>query len=579
MTRRLLSLGLKLGVIPAIVAAMMFAGSVNDRTQPAEAAPIQAYAFNEAHCITLGVAFGGVPGVVGLFNCAGLGNQVAFQTYAGCLAGLRDANGQLFCPNPIPDTDPNYPFQPEPELFTAITAFDDDQIHAGQPYSIIAFVDDDFPVRFTTDRGRFAGPLGQAAGQELICSTTDPDFAGSVDPDCDQDPTTLGDGVVVGKLILDPEDGDDGVVNVNVVQENIGFPIELKVTGPPDEITLAPFGKDTLQTGATPGTPGCGDLANPAITDCEKADPTDCNANLSVEGVLGAAAKAEQTLVVAKALDRNGVEVSGAVIAWYVVDPDGDNTKNGAFSFGDNRLKQGGVIIPQTPTIQTGALGIGFPQFVCGGQTPGELTLEARFDDGSSSSVNFHIYADFEERERITLNVISGPETMTLAAVPPVINCDGLTTSTVTATVLNADGVPVANGVDVSWSVVALGTTSPLKGDTAAGVHSTVVTPLSLPADPATDEPRGVTVIASVIGDDDNPLEVSTIVQCSGAPPPPGTDTGTGDSGGGGGGPISPPDTGTGGQAAAEPAMWVLAALGAGAAVLGVAGGLSRRMN
>jgi hypothetical protein len=261
------------------------------------------------------------------------------------------------------------------------------------------------------------------------------------------------------------------------------------------------------------------------------------------------------------------------------VDQDGDNSRNGSFAFGDNRLNQGGVILPQTPTIDTGALGIGFPQFVCGGNTPGPLTLEARFDDGSSSSVNFHIYADFEERESVTLNVISGPETLTLAAVPPVINCDGVTTSTVTATVLNTEGDPVANGVDVNWSVVALGITSPLKGDTADGVASTVVTPFSLPSDPNSTEPKGVTVIASTIGDDNGPLDASIIVQCAGtAPPPPDTGTG-GDSGGGGGGPITPPDTGTGGQAAASPTIWAVVAIGAAGAALGVAGGLGRRLS
>lgn len=585
MTRRFLSLALKLGVIPAVIAATMFASSFNDRTQPAEASPIQAYAFNEAHCITLGVAFGGVPGVVGLFNCAGLGNQVAFQTYAACLAGLRDANRQLYCPNPVPNTDPNYPFRPEPDLFTSITAFDADQIHAGQPYSIIAFVNDDFPVRFTTDRGRFIGPLGGAAGQELICSTTDPDFAGAVDPDCDEDPTTVGDGVVVGKLVLDPADGDDGVVNVNVVQENIGFPITLKVTGPPDEITMEPlFGKDTVQTGSTLPPASCGDLAIDTTTDCERLEPTDCAANLSVEGVLGAGNKEEQTVIVTKALDSKGVEVSGAVLAWYVVDPDGDNTRNGSFAFGSNRLNQGGVILPQTPTLDTGALGIGFPQFICGGKTPGDLTLEARFDDGSSSSVNFHIYADFEERERITLNVISGPETLTLAAEPPVIDCDGATTSTVTATVLNTEGDPVANGVDINWQVLTLGTANPLVVNAADGKGSTVVTPLAGAGNVTGDgQPRGVTVIASVIGDDDNPLDASIIVQCTGGPPPPGT--GTGGSGGSGAAPgtgtgtIRPPDTGTGSQAAAGVAWWPLVAIGMAAAALGVAGGLGRRLS
>lgn len=590
MNRRFLSIALKWALVPAVVAVMLLAGSFGEKQQQAEARPAGVVALNESHCVTLGVAFGGIAGATAVFGCTGMMDQQEFQRYNACLQKLKDENGAPWCGSaPVP------PARPQASDFAGID-LDANKVHIGQYYEIIAFVDDDFPVRFTTDRGHFVTTLATDAGQELLCEPGSTDYpGGTLDEDCDGDNLTVGDGVVVGRFVMEPGDGTDGVVNINVVQENIGWPVQLTVTGPPDEITMEPlFGKGTIQTGATPGTASClfGLISGGIPFECEQADPTDCNAELSVDGVLGAGGKPEQTIIVTKALDSEGEEVSGALIGWYVVDQDGENVHDGRFYIPGvttdvdltndlptgGYFEQGGVQqgLQLTPTLDTGALGIAFPQFVCGGKKTGELTFEVKFDPGL---IDVSPFADKGERERITLNVISGPEEIQLAADPPTIDCDGTSTSKVTATILNSEGDPVANGVDVNFSVVALGTANPLKTDSAAGAASTVVTPLSGAGDAVADgQPKGVTVNVEVIGDDDEPLAASILVGCSGGPPPPGTGSSAGAGGAPATGSIRPPDTGTGGLAGEGLAWWPFVVIGAAGAALAVAGTVSRRL-
>jgi hypothetical protein len=243
--------------------------------------------------------------------------------------------------------------------------------------------------------------------------------------------------------------------------------------------------------------------------------------------------------------------------------------------------------LPQTPTVDTGALGIGFPQFVCGGRKTGIIDLDV------SMSQQLAPASDLDEHEEIQINVTGPAADILLTAEPATIDCDGTTSSTVTANVVNADGDNVANGLDVNFSVVALGTANPLVVDLADGNASTVVTPLAGAANVTADgQPRGVTVTVSVNGevderdidpDDPSPndephntwdvVQRSILVQCSGGPPPPGTGAAPGGGGAGTGGAptgtIRPPDTGSGGTAGGAGFGWQgLAALAAGAVVL-----------
>jgi hypothetical protein len=72
--------------------------------------------------------------------------------------------------------------------------------------------------------------------------------------------------------------------------------------------------------------------------------------------------------------------------------------------------------------------------------------------------------------------VVPGPpDRVELAADPQELVCDGVQSSTVTASVFDEDGVPVADGINVRFSVVALGTADPIDTVTAGGVAQTSV--------------------------------------------------------------------------------------------------------
>jgi hypothetical protein len=443
-------------------------------------------------------------------------------------------------------------------------------MHLGIAMEIIAFVDDEFPVRFISEEGTFAKPGGGAdVGPNLQCSE---------DPDCDGNPATEGDGIVAARLKLLPDSPTSGSFIVTVIQEGIGFPITINVVGPPETITLSPlFGKATIQTGATQGTPGsCGGKP------CQNPDPTDCNFAASVDGVLGANNDAEKAVIVAKALDNDGNEVVGALLAWNHSFEDNPTTVPAAPDLGP--LPQGGVALPLTPTIDTGALGIAFPQFVCGGDTPGPLKLEVTF----SGPFDNLIPQAVNEKTTITINVIGPATQMVLTADPPEIDCDGVKTSTITAKVTNAAGENVANGLDVNFETLALGTVNPLKTNAADGVASTVLTPLAGAGTvTAGGQPVGVVVKATAKGQvhalfgqprtqpqvRHDLVEQSILVRCTGVlaqavQPAAGTSAGAGAQPTG---TIRGPDTGSGGVAGAGSLTWWPAvALVAAATLLGV---------
>jgi hypothetical protein len=63
-----------------------------------------------------------------------------------------------------------------------------------------------------------------------------------------------------------------------------------------------------------------------------------------------------------------------------------------------------------------------------------------------------------------------GPaSTIELRAEPQALTCDGDTPSIVTALVLDAEGQPVEDGTEVTFSVVASGTADPIDAETSGG--------------------------------------------------------------------------------------------------------------
>jgi hypothetical protein len=222
--------------------------------------------------------------------------------------------------------------------------------------------------------------------------------------------------------------------------------------------------------------------------------------------------------------------------------------------------------------VDTGALGLAFPQLTCSKNEVGTMTVKVKFDASVAAGAGTisGSLADPDEEAEIEIEVLPPPAAVTLVADPPAIECNGVNTTKVTAKVVTEDGRNVANGNDVHWAVDVLGTANPLVGDTTDGAASTVITPLATAG-------TGVPVVASVgeptrfprQSDDTvdlestepNPdfIQASVVVQClQGAGAPAGQ---PGGQPAGGGttptGTIQGPDTGSGGDFAGRGALSV----------------------
>jgi hypothetical protein len=582
---------IKTGIISLAVALGATVMVIMPTSQPEEvhADPTGVVALNSAICTSLGVAFGGLDTLIAATSCGALDSQPSMQTYVGCLRSkdvpkvLDPEDGSdldlinLGYPNPIPrdgvrdcfegvdfDDETNGLLRPTPADFAALD-LDANQLHLGQNLRVIVFVDDDAPVRFKTDVGSFFG-VGGLSGTSIICNSP------AWDADCDGDESTAGDGVVVGNLAVDA-DVEPGTYTAFAIQEGIGWPFDFNVVGVPTDIVLEPlFGKSTIGIGGTAPTPGTVLNPNDPVPDDGEWDtipgpagpPTDCNFEASVDGVLGAVNHPNKMVMVAKALDEDGNEVVGVLLSWDVFwggdvdlmdDPNNPGTQ--IPNTGTFESDIANAALPLTPTLDTGALGIGFPQFICSSTDTGTQSFTVGFDPAGE---NLDPFADFGETTDTEVTVIGEPANISLAVDPPTLACDGTASAAVTATVTTADGDPVANGTDVTWSVQVLGTVSPLSGDTADGKATANVVPFA-------QQNTGVPVIARV-GD----LVASTLVQCGAgsAPPVPGaTPPGGGTAPGGGapGGTVRPPDTGNGGDLDGRAALnvWGAVALFAGA--------------
>lgn len=523
---------IKSAAMGLVLAAVVAGGGLlasSSTAPPAGATPDTIIALNSANCVALGSAFGGLSTIDAASDCLNISKQTNMQHFLRCLRGADVSHTGTHACVPVADL-------PEPtQVLTKDLApldLDKNQVYAGQDLFIFAFVNDDSPVRFTSDIGHFVDSAGTLLPGNYFCQTGDPVTGG--DPDCDGDPSTPGDGVVVVKLRIVKADGI-GTGHVNAIQEQVGFPLTFTVTGPPVTLVVAPlFGKDTIQTGAT--APPTSAAVAPLVTDC--------TFQASASAVLGANSQAEKAVLVVKAKDNDGVDTVGALVDW-----DHPFVASG----GKEPLPQGGVALPLTPTIDAGPLGISFPQFVCGGKETGDMKLRLKFSgslDGNNSDPATFI--------NVIVHVVGPPSVMKLTADPATVDCNGTNSSKITATVSTADGVPVADGVDVNFSVSVLGTSNPITTNTAKGVASSNITPLSAAGADAAGA-KGLPVIVTA-GD----VQQAILVNCSDAPAPvPGGGSAPPPAGGGAspasgrpGGTISGPDTGSNGQAGAGVLSW-----------------------
>jgi hypothetical protein len=401
---------------------------------------------------------------------------------------------------------------------------------------IFAFVDDDERVTFDAQDG---GTItvnddgGTDDGTPAPEAPTDnPETCdGNDDEDCGTTVTTDGDGVVVATFTETTDvDGDTNEVDVFQADDTGAVSTEvIKIMGAADEVELN-LVEEVMQT------------SEDSAACTEDADASDGTNQLG---------DIDKTVAIATVTDNDGDDLTRVTVLFEV---DGAIVIDTSESAEDTEPSfDSGV------SVDAGDAGIAAFAVICADEDPGEGTLTATINDGTPG----------EESSEATIQVVGTPDAVALTASPAIIDCNGTATSTVTATVTDADGNEVANGTNVNFSVVALGTSNPINADTVDGVASSVITPLS-------NAVAGVTVIVTA-GESGSEAQASIRVDCNApaAQQTPGGPVASPTRPGGIGG----PDTGSGGYAGEDSAgfpMWTLLALVLGSVAL-VGGGLVTR--
>jgi len=491
-------------VIPAL-ALLLLGQSV--RPPAAEAKPTKVVTISWILCFTLTTELDwdgdtnvdAADSTTGFFACQGLNEETTFRNMIRTLGGDED--------------------DPKPEdLTTAPPGSTPLDSEGGQMHEkdgslwVVAFVSNDNPVSFYADEGVFT----KSGRSDLACGplpSLDYDYE---EEDCDND-GVKGDGVVTVKL--EPQGADRGPATLSVRQDALEMESEYVVTGEPWNIEFTVM-KPAIQTGAAK---------------CDLFKTT-----AAFMAILGAPAK---TPVTAKVTDSDGTLLTYAQVAFESDDPDmADFAK------------------PLTPSLSS-ALGVLAPNVLCGKEDTGTVTIRATISEG----VKEGIITNPSVRERhaeAEIKVQGPPKNMVLSVSPSSLVCDGTASSTVSATLTDAEGNPAVDGNTVRFDVKALGIASPIEAKSAAGAATTKVTPL-------TDIARGVTVKATLLlieGEEqevDEPepgptptptieevlvpdIEKSILVECASAPGAPGVPA-PGAPAAGGAPAISPPATGDGG--------------------------------
>lgn len=368
---------------------------------------------------------------------------------------------------------------PQPEDFVDVDQ-EGGQLHEKDgSLWIMAFVGNDTPVGFTADQGVFS-----ASGRsDLRCGpepSPDYDFQ---EEDCNGD-GVKGDGVVVA--LLEPPVSDRGPATVRVRQGMVEISEPYVITGEPWDINLTAM-KPSIQGGAA---------------DCVMFEGT--------EDFLAALGAAEKTPISSTVTDDDGTPLTYAIVTYELDDPD-----------------KGITAMPLVPSLAT-ALGVASPNLVCGQEDAGTLIVTATIATGPAPGVEVNPSARVRDAE-VEIEVLGPPVDMTLSAAPASLVCDGTATSTISATLTDAEGNPAVDGNVVQFESRALGLVSPREVKSAGGAADTTLTPLSGIA-------RGVVVKATLMlpelevndpldTEDDEAIlvpaiEKTILVECA-APAPP----------------------------------------------------------
>jgi hypothetical protein len=401
--------------------------------------------------------------------------------------------------------------------------------------AVVVFNDgNDHPARFRVDSD--AGVLNTpppgavSTGRDITCGSQNIPGLSYFDEDCDDD-GLVGDGAKVVKLTPGLTTPERGAYQLRITEPDRETYLDYTIVGEADEITFTP-----LKPVSTSGT-----------------TEDECTFDLSVAGVVEALGNPKIGIVLVHAVDNDDTQIASTLLEWAI------EPEELAFPF-----------LPQTPTVDLGSFGKGFPQAVCGDEGTGIATATVSFSTLSIDpnkplppcTTNPPPCSNDPEQSSIDFTILGPPDAMTVVATPATVACDGTQSASLAVTVVDENGDNVANGHEVEFSIQVLGTANPIVATTTDGVATSTITPLAAVG-------TGAPVVITV-GD----VQTSFLVQCAAGspqqpgttPPPPGTGTGQPGSG------ITGPDTGSGGQAAGRGELnaWPVVALFV--AAMGLAG-------
>jgi hypothetical protein len=323
--------------------------------------------------------------------------------------------------------------------FDSFEGFDDNQLsEACTPLGgflctmlIFTFVDDEAPVGLDSDSGLTS--LQDTTLTDFDCNSenlaAEAVATGDLDADTDcSDPVASnGDGVVVFHVLNadtgGASRGDDKTVRVR--QEDVEQSLALNIVGSPSDVVL------TL-TETTIGTSGSVSNSNVCATSVDVTEAT---------------APFNSTLAFATVYDEDDRELT-MIPVLISIQPPSDDPSVAQLGIGSAFEDITGDTVF---TIAAPDAPIAYYRTVCGGSGTGDTTVEVQIDSDGD------LVPD-DDTSTVDLTVVGAPASVVLTASPTEIACDGTASSTVTATVTDADGNNVANGTPVNFSVVALGT-------------------------------------------------------------------------------------------------------------------------
>jgi hypothetical protein len=526
------------GVLAAALGAALMVSSPKSEAQETPPPP-HAIMIEEKLCIPLLIAFGNVASATAATECVNLYSPTSLKIIAGFLAMSNGRDDPILQDNPgtaeveeradvlcVTDSDGDGDFcdpgdlgvDDDIEVQAQIDMRDDDlfngiyelrasdfasvDLDANQLHEldgrliILTFNDgDDQPMRLRPDDGVIEPPIG-ARGDDIACGSSTFSGVSFFDEDCDDDGVP-GDGVKLAVLVPGTPPPELGPSQLRITEEDRETYLDFEVVGEPDDLTFT-----MLKPVATSGT---------AVEDC--------TFDLSVAGVVEALGNPQIAIVLVHALDRDGTQVANTLLDWET-DPE----------------ELGFVFLPQTPTVDLGSFGKGFPQAICGDEGTGILNVTAMFS--ATRTIDPEKPDPDDSEQTIEITVLGPPDAASAVTVTPAqVACDGTQSAEVAVTLVDENGDLVANGHEVEFSLQVLGTANPITATTTDGIAKSIITPLAAIG-------TGAPVVITS-GD----FATSALVQCAAGSPQqpgatPGPGTGTGQPGSG----ISGPDTGSGGQ-------------------------------